>query len=60
MSAVPANSREASPWRTSLPMLLLLVVAILLMYRDTAGIMVGIWWRSETFAHCLLVLPISL
>ncbi|OYU00129.1 MAG: exosortase A [Burkholderiales bacterium PBB1] len=60
MSAVPANFREASPWRTSLPMFLLLVVAILLMYRDTAGIMVGIWWRSETFAHCLLVLPISL
>jgi exosortase A len=22
--------------------------------------MVGIWWRSETFAHCWLVLPISL
>jgi len=22
--------------------------------------MVGIWWRSETFAHCLLVLPITL
>lgn len=60
MSAVPANFRQASPWRTSLPVFLLLVVAILLMYRDTAEIMVGIWWRSETFAHCLLVLPISL
>lgn len=60
MSAVPASIRQASPWRTSLPMFLLLLVAILLIYRDTAGIMVGIWWRSETFAHCLLVLPISL
>jgi exosortase A len=25
-----------------------------------ASSMAAIWWRSETFAHCLLVLPISL
>jgi exosortase A len=60
MSAIPADLRIASPWRTALPAFLLLVAAILLLYRDTLTVMVGIWWRSDTFAHCLLVAPISL
>lgn len=60
MSAIPADQRIASPWRTALPLLLLLEAAILFLYRDTAEVMVGIWWRSETFAHAFLVLPISL
>lgn len=60
MSAVPSDVRVVSPWRNSLPAFLLLVIAILLLYRDTVEVMVGIWWRSETFAHCLLVVPISL
>lgn len=41
---------------------LLLVATLLwvvLWYRDTAAEMAGIWWRSDTFAHGLLVLPIS-
>jgi exosortase A len=60
MSSVAADLRLANPWRSALPTLLLLVVGILVLYRDTAAVMVGIWWRSETFAHCWLVLPISL
>jgi exosortase A len=60
MSAVPADLRIASPWRTALPALAGLLLAIGLLYRDTASTMVGIWLRSDTFAHCLLVLPISL
>ncbi|MDO9315436.1 MAG: exosortase A [Burkholderiaceae bacterium] len=60
MSAVPADLRIASGWRTALPAFLLLAAAILLLYRDTALVMTGIWWRSETFAHCLLVVPIVL
>ena len=60
MSAIPSTLPIASPWRAALPVFLALVLAILLLYRDTATVMVGIWWRSETFAHCLLVLPISL
>ena len=60
MSAVTADLRIASPWRTALPAFLALVLAILLLYGDTATAMVGIWWRSETFAHAFLVLPISL
>ena len=64
MSAVPndlpTDMPIASPWRAALPAFLLLVAAILLLYRDTAMAMVGIWWRSETFAHAFLVLPITL
>jgi len=60
MSAVPADLRITSPWRTALPAFLLLLAAILLLYRETATVVVGIWWRSETFAHALLVVPITL
>ncbi|MDE2082406.1 MAG: exosortase A [Burkholderiales bacterium] len=61
MSAIPATPlKAASPWRMALPLFVLLEAAILLLYRDTAETMVGIWWRSETFAHAFLVLPISL
>ena len=38
----------------------LLVVAVLLaLFHDTAAAMVGIWMRSETFAHAFLVPPIT-
>ena len=60
MSAVPADLRIVSRWRTALPAFVMLEAAILLLYRDTALVMAGIWWRSETFAHCLLVIPIVL
>lgn len=60
MSAVPASLRLGSAWRTALPALLVLLVAIGLLYRETAVAMVGIWSRSDTFAHAFLVLPISL
>ncbi len=38
----------------------LLVVAVLLaLFHETAAAMVGIWMRSETFAHAFLVPPIA-
>jgi exosortase A len=40
--------------------LLALVLGVLLLYRETAAEMVGIWSRSDTFAHCFLVPPIVL
>jgi exosortase A len=58
MSAIPVDLRLTSPWRTALPAFALLEIAVLLLYRDTAATMVGIWWRSETFQHAFLVLPI--
>jgi exosortase A len=60
MSAIPAELRIANPWRIALPALGALLLAIGLLYRDTAASMVGIWYRSETFAHCFLVPPMTL
>lgn len=60
MSTVAADLRTASGWRAALPAFVALVAAILLLYRETAMAMVGIWWRSETFTHAFLVVPISL
>ena len=37
---------------------LVLLAAVLLLLRDTAVAMVGIWERSDTFAHAFLVPPI--
>ncbi len=44
----PAALRRLAPW-------LLLAAAVLLIFHDTAAQMVGIWIRSETFAHAFLV-----
>lgn len=40
--------------------LALLLATILVLYRDTASAMVLIWYRSETFTHGFIVLPIVL
>jgi exosortase A len=60
MSAVLSAAAPASPWRSALPALALVLLAIGAMYRDTFVAMVGIWTRSETFAHAWLVPPIVL
>ncbi|MDD2882813.1 MAG: exosortase A [Rhodoferax sp.] len=63
-NAVPlsagSSATTASAWRQALPALLVLLVWILFLYRDTGIAMVTIWYRSETFAHAFLVPPISL
>ena len=45
-----------------LPILLMLTafIAPLFLYFDTARSIVSIWYRSETFAHGFIILPISL
>ena len=58
MSAI-VGARSVSEWPQRVALLALFIVATLLLYRDTAAAMVEIWLRSETFAHCLLVPPIS-
>lgn len=60
MSAIPADLRLTSPWRSALPALLALLALIVLLYRDTLMAMVDVWNRSETFAHGWVVAPISL
>ncbi len=61
MSAVlNAPASVAMPWRRALAALGLLLAAIVLLYRDTFGAMVAIWLRSDTFAHAIMVAPITL
>lgn len=60
VNEVQVARAPADRWRTALLALGLLLVGILLLYRETATVMVGIWSRSETFAHAFLVPPISL
>ena len=60
MSAVLTPAVIPSPWRSALPMLVLLLGAILLLYRETGMAMAQVWWTSDTFAHAMLVPPISL
>jgi exosortase A len=58
VSAVLSMAAPASPWRSALPALALVLLAIGALYRDTFVAMAGIWARSETFAHAWLVPPI--
>lgn len=61
MTASTKNDSALSPaWRRALPGLLLALLALLLLYRETALAMVTIWERSETFAHAFVVPPIAL
>lgn len=55
-----ASCPSTAVWRQSLAVLALCLGWILFWYRETAVAMVTIWWRSETFAHAFLVVPISL
>jgi exosortase A len=63
----PASLAPAIPsptswlgWRWPLAGLVLAWLMTALVFRDTVVGMVTIWYRSETFNHCFLVLPISL
>ncbi|HQU16083.1 MAG TPA: exosortase A [Gammaproteobacteria bacterium] len=47
-------------WGTTLAALCVSLSALLLLYAGTVRSLVDIWWRSETFAHGFLILPISL
>ena len=60
MSAVLTDLTYPPPaWRRPALALGLLMLGILLLYLDTGITMVGIWSRSDTFAHAFLVPPIS-
>jgi exosortase A len=55
------TSLAADPgWRVALPTLLLTLLLILLLFRETALTMAAIWERSDTYAHGFIVPPITL
>ncbi|MBI2381943.1 MAG: exosortase A [Gammaproteobacteria bacterium] len=47
-------------WRQALLVLALLLGASLGLYYSSYADLVATWWRSRTFNHCFLILPISL
>lgn len=47
-------------WRRTLPLLIVLIGWITYWYWGTLSAMVGIWARSDTYAHAFVVLPIAL
>lgn len=51
---------KTTVWRTPLFMLLALWVVVLVLYWPTAAGMATIWWRSDTYAHGLVVPPAAL
>ncbi|MBK9237021.1 MAG: exosortase A [Rhodoferax sp.] len=53
-----ATLARTAAWRKALPQVVIAIVAILLLYRETALAMVTIWYRSETFTHAFVVPPI--
>jgi len=55
-----ANANVTSRWRAALIALAAALAWIIVAFYGTAAAMVGIWARSETFAHGFIVAPISL
>ena len=57
--APSAQVRNASGFRYVAAVSLVVLLWLIAWYWSTATQIAGIWWRSETFAHGLVVLPIS-
>ena len=47
-------------WRLAGPALFLVLLLILALFRETVVDMASIWWRSDTYAHGMIVPPIAL
>lgn len=60
MPTMPSRPLLPVAWRLAAPLFLLVLLVLLLLYRETGLAMVGIWQRSDTFAHAFVVPPISL
>jgi exosortase A len=52
--------REPRVWILQLGLLVSVLFWIVAWHWDTAASMAGIWWRSETFAHGIVVYPLSI
>ncbi|EXI76747.1 MAG TPA: exosortase A [Candidatus Accumulibacter phosphatis] len=55
-----AAAATDSGWRTAGPVLAVVVLIILALFSETALDMASIWWRSDTYAHGMIVPPIAL
>ncbi len=59
-SATTGAPSFAAGWGLSLGLLIAALALVILIFHQTAGSIVSIWERSETFAHGYLIVPISL
>lgn len=59
-SVIEARNAAASRWRATLIACVVIFLALLALFWATAQGMVHIWYRSETYTHGFLILPISL
>jgi len=53
-----APAARLTPWRRQLVLLGIATLGILLAFARDAADIADIWWRSATFGHCLIVLPL--
>ncbi|TVO73574.1 exosortase A [Sedimenticola selenatireducens] len=54
------NTAPSGIWSSAIPVLILMLVGLLAIFYETVWSMVSIWYRSETFAHGFIILPITL
>ena len=62
MNQVVANPTSSAPhpgWRVALPALVLTLVTILLLFRETGLAMVDVWAHNGTYAHGMIVPPLT-
>ncbi|MBA5687273.1 exosortase A [Rugamonas apoptosis] len=56
----PMASDLRTPWpRAALASLLVALAAVMALHAATLAGMVGLWWRSQTYAHGFVVVPVS-
>ncbi|MCW8889422.1 MAG: exosortase A [Sedimenticola sp.] len=60
VEALPHAEVLSKRWLVILSQLFALLITLLLIFHETAWSMVSIWYRSETFAHGFIILPITL
>jgi exosortase A len=58
-SEAKAPSTYGTDWRRAGLVMLLASAVVLGLFHDLVAPAVEIWWRSETFNHCFLVLPLA-
>ncbi len=51
---------DVAVWRVPLAVTVVTSALLVALFYDTFRSLISIWWRSETFAHGFLILPISL
>ncbi|MFN0163542.1 MAG: exosortase A [Burkholderiales bacterium] len=59
-AAIDATGVHTLAWKRSLGVLAAAWVITLVVYFKTAASMVQLWYSSETFTHCFLILPIAM